>query len=120
MDSSIDGMMDIIGMQAKVAAARLAYASSEQKEEALMLAADAVQRQSAEIIAANAEDLAFGRDKGLSDPMIDRLMLDSDRIRGICTALRDVAKQADPVGRQMANGAGPAAYISKRLQPLSV
>ncbi len=121
MDSSIDGMMDIIGMQAKAAAARLAYASSEQKEEALMLAADAVQRQSAEIIAANAEDLAFGRDKGLSDPMMDRLMLDSDRIRGICTALRDVAKQADPVGRQLDELSRPSGlHIKKVATPLGV
>jgi len=114
-------MMDIIGMQAKAAAARLAYASSEQKEEALMLAADAVQRQSAEIIAANAEDLAFGRDKGLSDPMMDRLMLDSDRIRGICTALRDVAKQADPVGRQLDEWSRPSGlHIKKVATPLGV
>ena len=121
MDSSIDGMMDIIGMQAKAAAARLAYASSEQKEEALMLAADAVQRQSAEIIAANAEDLAFGRDKGLSDPMMDRLMLDGDRIRGICTALRDVAKQADPVGRQLDEWSRHSGlHIKKVATPLGV
>ena len=121
MDSSIDGMMDIIGMQAKAAAARLAYASSEQKVEALMLAADAVQRQSAEIIAANAEDLAFGRDKGLSDPMMDRLMLDSDRIRGICTALRDVAKQADPVGRELDAWSRPSGlHIKKVATPLGV
>ncbi len=121
MDSSIDGMMDIIGMQAKAAAARLAYASSEQKEEALMLAADAVQRQSAEIIAANAEDLAFGRDKGLSDPMVDRLMLDSDRIRGICTALRDVAKQTDPVGRELDEWSRPSGlHIKKVATPLGV
>ncbi|MFZ9073092.1 MAG: glutamate-5-semialdehyde dehydrogenase [Paracoccaceae bacterium] len=121
MDSSIDGMMDIIGMQAKAAAARLAYASSEQKEEALMLAADAVQRQSAEIIAANAEDLAFGRDKGLSDPMMDRLMLDGDRIRGICTALRDVAKQADPVGRELDEWSRPSGlHIKKVATPLGV
>jgi len=113
--------MDIIGMQAKAAAARLAYASSEQKEEALMLAADAVQRQSAEIIAANAEDLAFGRDKGLSDPMMDRLMLDGDRIRGICTALRDVAKQADPVGRQLDEWSRPSGlHIKKVATPLGV
>ncbi len=121
MDSSIDGMMDIIGMQAKAAAARLAYASSEQKEEALMLAADAVQRQSAEIIAANAEDLAFGRDKGLSDPMMDRLMLDVDMIRGICTALRDVAKQADPVGRELDAWSRPSGlHIKKVATPLGV
>ncbi len=99
MDNSIDGMMEIIGMQAKAAAARLAYASPDQKEQALMFATEAVQSRSKDIIAANAEDLAFGRDKGLSNPMMDRLMLDADRIKGICAALRKVAKQQDPVGR---------------------
>ena len=99
MGNSIDKIMDIIGMQAKAAAVRLAHASPEQKEQALMLAADAIQRRSGEIIAANAEDLAFGQNRGLSDPMMDRLMLNADRVKGICAAIRDVAKQQEPVGR---------------------
>ena len=120
MGSSIDGMMDIIGMQAKAAAARLAYASSEQKVEALMLAADAVQRQSAEIIAANAEDLAFGRDKGLSDP---RWTVSCWTVTGLEASVQLCGMWQNRrilSGGNWTNGAGPAAYISKRLQPLSV
>ena len=121
MDNSIEGMMDIIGMQAKAAAASLAYASSEQKEQALMLAADAVQRRTEEIIEANAEDLAFGHDKGLSDPMMDRLMLNADRIKAICAAIRDVAKQQDPVGRVLDEWSRPNGLdIKKVATPLGV
>ena len=121
MDNSIDGMMDIIGMQAKAAAAHLAYAGSEQKEQALMLAADAVQSRSEDIVSANSEDLAFGRDKGLKNPMIDRLMLDADRVKGLCTALRDIAKQEDPVGRILDQWSRPNGLNIKKIStPLGV
>ena len=121
MDSSIDGIMDIIGMQAKAAATRLAYASPEQKKQALMLAADAVQGRSDEIITANAEDLAFGHDKGLSGPMMDRLMLNADRIKGICAAIRVVARQQDPVGRVLDEWSRPNGLeIKKVATPLGV
>ena len=115
MDNSIDGIMDIMGMHAKAAAARLAYASPEQKEQALMLAADAVQRRSEEITVANAQDLAFGRDKGLSDPMMDRLMLNADRIKGMCAAIREVAKQQDPVGRVLDKWSRPNGLDIKKV-----
>src|SRR5690606_30976104 len=51
-----------------------------------------------EILAANARDLEYGREKGLSDAMIDRLRLDDDRLRGIEDGLRAVAEQPDPIG----------------------
>jgi glutamate-5-semialdehyde dehydrogenase len=50
---------------------------------ALEVAAEAVEARVAEIIAANEKDMAFGREKGLSAAMLDRLMLDEDRIAGI-------------------------------------
>ena len=121
MENSIHVMMDNIGMQAKAAAARLAYASPQQKEWALTSAADVVQSRCGEIIAANAEDLASARDKGLSEPLMDRLMLDADRIKGICTALRDVAKQKDPVGRILDEWSRPNGLdIKKVATPLGV
>ena len=56
----------------------------------------------AEIIEANAKDMEFGRDKGLSDAMMDRLLLNEERIKGICDGLRAVAAQDDPVGEVLA------------------
>ncbi|WP_176518505.1 glutamate-5-semialdehyde dehydrogenase [Rhodobacter maris] len=95
-------LIDQMGGAAREAAAELAYAPPAQKEAALMAAADAVVARRAEILAANAEDLAFGRDKGLSPAMMDRLKLDESRIAGIVESLRAVAAQRDPVGEVIA------------------
>ena len=96
--NDIPALMAQIGARAKVAAAELAVATSDAKAQALEAAADAVWHRRAEIIEANAQDLDFGRDKGLSAAMMDRLLLNEDRIRGIVDGLRAVAAQDDPVG----------------------
>ncbi len=94
----IPAMMAAIGQRARAASAQLAVADAPAKRRALEAAADAVWAGRAAIIAANEEDLAFGRDKGLSAAMMDRLALDEPRIQGICDGLRAVAGQDDPVG----------------------
>lgn len=98
----VKAVMQDIGQKAKAAATELAYASAERKHAALIGAAQYVWEQRAEIIAANAKDMAYGREKGLSAAMLDRLMLDEDRVRGIVDGLRSVAEQADPVGKVLA------------------
>src|SRR6056297_342148 len=100
--SDIQSMMTALGAAARGAAAQLAYAPSEAKRKALEVAADTVEARAAEIVAANAKDMEFGRDKGLSAAMLDRLMLDEGRIAGIATGLRAVAAQDDPVGQVIA------------------
>lgn len=95
---NIPAMMADLGARAKNASAELAFATPEAKQTALNAAADAVWARRDEIISANAKDMQFGRDKGLSPAMLDRLMLDIDRIQGICNGLRAVAAQDDPVG----------------------
>lgn len=94
----ISKVMDTIGRQARAAALELAIASSETKAGALNAAADAIWTQRTEILAANAKDMDFGTEKGLSPAMMDRLMLDKARIQGIVDGLRAVAAQNDPVG----------------------
>lgn len=98
----VDAMMTRIGENARAAAAELAFASPERKHAALVGAAETLWKMRAEIIEANQKDLAFGRDKGLSPAMMDRLMLDEDRIRGMVDGLRSVADQPDPVGEVLA------------------
>ncbi len=98
----IPELMAGIGAAAKAAAAELAFASAERKHAALVSAAEHVWKARAEIIEANAKDLEFGRDKGLSPAMMDRLTLDEDRIRGIVDGLMAVSAQADPVGEVIA------------------
>ncbi|MCG6884967.1 MAG: glutamate-5-semialdehyde dehydrogenase [Silicimonas sp.] len=121
-----DGMdihaeMQAIGARARAASAELAFASAAAKAKALAVAADAVWERRKAIIAANAEDMAFARDKGLSDAMLDRLMLDEARIAGICDSLRSVAAQDDPVGAVMAEWDRPSGLHIQRVRtPLGV
>lgn len=98
----IPALMAGIGQRARAAASELASAGADAKRKALELAADAVWNGRAAIVAANEQDMAFGREKGLSDAMMDRLLLTEDRIGGIVAGLRAVAAQDDPVGEVLA------------------
>lgn len=118
---SIPEMMADLGRRAKAAAQGLATASAEAKTQALNAAADAVWAGRDQIIAANAQDMDYGRDKGLSDAMMDRLMLDEARIQGICDGLRAVAAQDDPVGEVLAEWDQPTGLNIRRVRtPLGV
>ena len=103
------------------AAAELAFAHPSAKAAALSAAADAVWNARGEIIAANERDMAFGREKGLSAAMLDRLMLDEARIQGIADSLRAVASQDDPVGEVMSEWDRPTGLHIQRVRtPLGV
>ncbi|MFC3117714.1 glutamate-5-semialdehyde dehydrogenase [Jhaorihella thermophila] len=118
---NIPALMQDIGRRARAAAQTLAFAGAETKEKALLAAADAVWNRRAEIIAANEKDMAYGRDKGLSPAMMDRLMLDESRIQGIVEGLRAVAGQADPVGEVIAEWDMPSGLHIRRVRtPLGV
>ena len=80
-DLNIPEMMTTVGANARAAAAELASASAERKHAALIAAAEAIPERSDEIEAANALDMDFGREKGLSDAMLDRLLLTKDQTR---------------------------------------
>ena len=114
-------MMADIGQKARAAAAELAFASSERKAAALQAAAAAVWARRQEILDANCLDLDFGNEKGLSPAMMDRLMLNETRLRGIVDALRQVAEQRDPVGRVLAEWDRPnGLHIQRVATPLGV
>jgi glutamate-5-semialdehyde dehydrogenase len=117
----IPALMRDIGQRARSAAAELAFAPPEAKRRALEAAADSVSARRAEILAANEKDMAFGRDKGLSSAMLDRLKLDETRIAGIVAGLRAVAAQDDPVGAVIAEWDRPnGLHIQRVRTPLGV
>lgn len=87
-----------IARNARQASFALARLSTTVKNRMLLLMADALEAGTAALIAENAKDLATGREKGLSEAMLDRLMLDARRIAGMADALREVAALPDPVG----------------------
>ncbi|HUH53971.1 MAG TPA: glutamate-5-semialdehyde dehydrogenase [Microbacteriaceae bacterium] len=83
---------------AKESARRLANATTTEKNNALEAIANALESASAEIIAANASDLDRGKQSGLSEGLLDRLLLDEPRVFGLAKAVRDVVALPDPVG----------------------
>lgn len=94
---------------ARSAAKKLATANTGDKNKALAAIAEALEGASADIVAANAEDLKRGRENGLATGLLDRLLLDSDRVQALANAVRDVSVLPDPVGevlqgRTLANG----------------
>jgi glutamate-5-semialdehyde dehydrogenase len=120
-DMNIPDLMADIGTRAKAAGKTLASATAQAKTAALNAAGDAVWAARGDIIAANVKDMAYGRDKGLSAAMLDRLMLDDDRIQGMVDGLRSVAAQDDPVGAVMDEWTQPTGLNIRRVRtPLGV
>ncbi|WP_283638939.1 glutamate-5-semialdehyde dehydrogenase [Marinovum algicola] len=119
--ADIPALMADIGARAKAASAELAYAPAEAKQAALTAAADEVWAARDAIIAANEKDMEFGREKGLSPAMLDRLKLDAARIGSIVEGLRAVAEQADPVGAVLEEWDRPSGLHIRRVRtPLGV
>ena len=119
--SDLGQQMNEMGARARAAASVLAYASPEAKTKALLTAADSMVAATDQIIAENAKDLDFGREKGLTDAMMDRLMLDADRITAMAEGLRTIAGQDDPVGEVIAEWDRPTGLHIRRVRtPLGV
>ncbi|EIJ2224203.1 glutamate-5-semialdehyde dehydrogenase [Vibrio parahaemolyticus] len=110
-----------MGKAAKDAAFELATASTAQKNQALAIIADELEANSAAILAANAKDIELGREAGLTDALLDRLLLNEERLTGIANDVRNVISQNDPVGSEidskvLENGMS----LSRRRVPLGV
>ena len=119
--SDLGQQMNEMGARARAAASVLAYASPEAKTKALLTAADAMVAATDHIISENAKDLDFGREKGLTDAMMDRLMLDAGRIAAMAEGLRTIAGQDDPVGEVIAEWDQPTGLHIRRVRtPLGV
>ena len=91
------------------------------KDEALANVVDALARRAAEILAENAEDLRLARENRLPDALIDRLLLDEDRLLDVAASVRALAALPDPVG-QLVDGwrLGNGVELRKVRVPLGV
>jgi glutamate-5-semialdehyde dehydrogenase len=99
----------------------LANLTTGQKNEALLVMAEALQREAAAIIAANAEDLERGRLGGTPQSMLDRLALDEGRIGGIAEGLRQIAALPDPIGDSLERIERPNGLSIEKIRvPLGV
>src|SRR5215470_17291107 len=89
---------------AKAASRRLAAVDSNTKNAALLAIAAALEARVDEILEANARDLEAGRESGLSAALMDRLRLDSARVRGMADGVRAIVALPDPVGEVVDGG----------------
>lgn len=92
-------LLEQLGINAKKAAGILTAVHTEQKNEALYAISKALVDHAYEIIAKNNIDLANGKKAGLSDGLLDRLMLNEERIKGIADGCIQVAELDDPCGK---------------------
>jgi glutamate-5-semialdehyde dehydrogenase len=94
----IQNYMLEVGRRARTAARAMARAGTADKNRALSAIAVAIDRARADVMRANAADLAAGRAAGLDAALLDRLALDDARIGAMVDGLRQVITLADPVG----------------------
>ena len=98
IDPTVVAEVAEVARAARVASRRLAGMTRAQKDAALRLLADALDAATTQILAANAADLARGKERGMPAGLQDRLLLDERRVSAVADALRDVAALPDPVG----------------------
>jgi glutamate-5-semialdehyde dehydrogenase len=106
---------------AKQAGRLLATMDTDAKNKALGIIAETIMEQEPNILAANDKDMAAGRANGLSEALLDRLMLNAQRLENIANDVKAVVNLPDPVGeefdsRRLPNGL----QLSKRRIPLGV
>lgn len=110
-----------LGQRAKTAARALATASTGQKDEALHAAADLLVDRTADLLAANATDVARAEAEGVSATVVDRLRLDEKRVAAMAGGLRQVAGLPDPVGEVLDGWVRPNGLAISRVRvPLGV
>ena len=110
-----------IGLKALAAKDFLTTVTTEDKNRALLSIAKALRDSSETIITENKTDLENGRKNGLSDGMLDRLMLDESRIDGIAKAVEDVVALDDPCGRLLEEVTRPNGLVIKKVSvPIGV
>ena len=121
LNTSLEETMNAMGAQAAIAARELGRATTEQKNKALISAAQNLRTQTEELLTANRLDMDIAKEAGLNNARLDRIALDTGRVEGIAKALEDVAALPDPVGDLMARWDRPNGLdISRVRVPLGV
>src|SRR5688500_15923131 len=119
--AAIAELMQGIGRAARSAAGSLAQASTATKNGALTAAAAALRQQRAELLAANRIDVEQATQRGLSSSLLDRLMLNEQRIEAMARGIEDIVALADPIGGVVASWTRPNGLKIERVRvPLGV
>ena len=97
-DMDIKQYMRTVGEQARAASRIVARADTNAKNKALLAVADAIERDQAKLLAANAQDMDAATASGLDSALLDRLQINAKGVAGMAEGLRQIAALADPVG----------------------
>jgi len=118
--NSVADLMQGIGRAARVAAQLLAFASTAQKNRALLAAAAALRNARSTLLAANEGDVREAG-SGLSGALLDRLQLDDSRVEAMASGLESIAAARDPIGVRLAEWSRPNGMLIQRVcVPLGV
>lgn len=98
LEMDIKTYMHQVGQAARTASRAIARADSNAKNKALLAMADAIERDSAILLAANESDMTAARANGLDAALLDRLALNAKSVAGMAEGLRQIAALPDPVG----------------------
>ena len=113
--------VEALAAECEAAARELSTLSTDTKNRVLRRMAEVLEAAEDDILAANERDVAGAREDGLSEAMIDRLVLNSKRIQKMADALRDVASFPDPVGEMSGTTRRPSGIEVGRMRiPLGV
>ena len=113
--------VETLAADCEQAARELSTLPTEKKNRVLRRMADALEAEEEAILAANGQDVSAAREEGISDALIDRLVLTPERIEKMADALRDVASFADPVGEMGSTTKRPSGIeVGQMRIPLGV
>lgn len=119
--ADIPALMDTLGRQARAASRRLASSAAADRDRALERSAAELESSVSLILEANAKDMAAARARGLSEAMLDRLLLDETRIAAMAAGLRAIARRPDPLGAVLEEWTRPnGLHIQRVSVPLGV
>jgi glutamate-5-semialdehyde dehydrogenase len=118
---SLNDLMTDMAAKAKRGAEALRLAGPGARTKAILEAAKSIRQREAQILAANLEDQKFALDKGLTEAMIERLVLNPARVEAMARGMEEVAALADPVGRELARWTRPNGLdIARVSTPIGV
>ena len=113
--------LPLMGQHAKTASRILATLTTDKKNEALLAIADEIEAQVTAVLAANALDIADAKATGLSDYLVDRLLLNESRVANLATDTRKVVSLPDPVGSEIESRMLPNGMrLTRRRIPIGV
>jgi glutamate-5-semialdehyde dehydrogenase len=120
-DAALAEEMHAMGERARAASRALGLMTAEDRTRGLKAIAAQIRANATGILAANAEDMAAARAKGLAPAMLDRLALDASRLEGVAASVDAIAALPDPVGRELARWTRPNGLdIARVAVPLGV